>query len=171
MELSSYINTIPDFPKDGIAFKDISPLLRDKKAYRFALSELQKKFANDTVEYVAGIEARGFLFASALADRLECGLIPVRKAGKLPGDVLVKKYDLEYGSAQLEIKKDSVPAGARVLIVDDVLATGGTAVCAANLFHEIDAQIVGFAFLASLSSLKGEEKLHSYRTVSLVRYE
>ena len=109
--------------------------------------------------------------ASALADRLKCGLIPVRKAGKLPGEVLTKKYDLEYGSAQLEIRKDCVPSEARVLIVDDVLATGGTAVCAANLFHEMEANIVGFAFLASLSFLKGEEKLHAYRTVSLVKYE
>ena len=171
MELSNYIDTIPDFPRDGIAFKDITPLLKERAAYQFALNELEDKFANDTVEYVAGVEARGFIFASALADRLECGLIPVRKAGKLPGDVLTEKYNLEYSSAQLEIRKDSVPAGARVLIVDDVLATGGTAVCTANLFHEIDANIVGFAFLVSLPFLKGEEKLHAYRTVSLVRYD
>ena len=171
MELSNYIDTIPDFPRDGIAFKDITPLLRDQTAYSFALDKIEEKFSGTKIDYIAGIEARGFLFASALADRLNCGLIPVRKAGKLPGDVLTEKYQLEYGSAALEIRKDSVPSGARVLIVDDVLATGGTAICAANLFQEIGADLVGFAFIISLSFLKGEQKLDAYRTVILVRYE
>ncbi len=171
MELSSYIATIPDYPQEGIVFKDITPLLRDQEAFDFALGEFEKYFVNDEIEYVVGIEARGFIFAAALADRLNCGLVLVRKAGKLPGDVLSKKYDLEYGSAELEIRLDSLPENARVLVVDDVLATGGTAICAMSLIQELGADIVGFAFLISLSFLEGEQKLHPYRTVTLVKYE
>ena len=171
MELSKYITTIPNYPEDGVEFKDITPLLINRDAFRFALSEFEKYFIDDDVQYIAGIEARGFLFASALADRLNCGLIPIRKAGKLPGDVLTKEYELEYGKAELEIRKDTLPAGARVLIVDDVLATGGTAICAANLLGGVGADIIGFAFLASLLFLEGERKLHGYRTVTLVKYE
>ncbi len=171
MELSNYIDTIPDFPQEGIAFKDITPLLRDQAAYSFALERIEEEFSEIEVDYIAGIEARGFIFASALADRMHCGFIPVRKGGKLPGNVITQKYDLEYGTAVLEIRKDCVPLGARVLIVDDVLATGGTALCAANLFHEIGADLLGFAFVISLSFLSGEQKLDSYKTVTLVRYE
>jgi len=171
MELSNYIETVLNYPQDGVAYKDITPLLRDQDAFRFALDEFEKHFVEDGIQYIAGIEARGFLFASALADRLKCGLIPIRKSGKLPGDVVTQEYDLEYGSSQLEIRKDSLTGDARVLIIDDVLATGGTAICAANLLEHIGAVIVGFAFLVSLDFLGGEEKLHDYRTVTLIRYE
>ncbi len=171
MELANFVDTIPDFPKAGIAFKDITPLLRNPEAYRFALDRLEESFCHDGVQYVAGIESRGFLFASALADRLNSGLIPIRKSGRLPGDVLMKEYELEYGTAELEIRRDCIRPGERVLIVDDVLATGGTATCAASLFNALNVQIVGFAFLISLSFLKGEEELAKYKTVSLVRYE
>ena len=171
MELSKYIDTVLNYPQDGVAFKDITPLLRNKDAFRFALDEFERHFAGDGIQYVAGIEARGFLFASALADRLKCGLIPIRKSGKLPGDVITQEYDLEYGTAELEIRKDSLTANARVLIIDDVLATGGTAICAANLLEHVGANIAGFAFLVSLDFLGGEQKLPDYRTVTLVRYE
>lgn len=171
MELSKYIDTVRNYPQDGVEFKDITPLLRDQAAFRFALDEFERQFAGDDIQYIAGIEARGFLFASALADRLKCGLIPIRKSGKLPGDVLSQEYDLEYGTAELEIRRDSLIDDARVLIIDDVLATGGTAICAANLLKHIGADIIGFAFLVSLQLLGGEQKLHGYRTVTLIKYD
>ncbi len=157
--IKSKIRDIPDFPREGILFKDITTVLRDHNAFKKAIDLLAKHYEKQQIDYIAGIEARGFIFGSALAYRMEKGFIPIRKPGKLPSKTESMSYDLEYGKDSLEIHTDAVEPGKKVLIVDDLLATGGTAEAAIKLVKKIGGVIVGIAFVVELEFLKGREKL------------
>ena len=168
--LKEYIRDIPDFPKPGVTFKDITPLLADKKAFMYTIDALAHHFDRDQIDKVLGIEARGFMVAAPLAYRFTAGLIPVRKAGKLPWEVEAEEYVLEYGTDLLEIHRDAIEEGERILIVDDVLATGGTAVATANLTERCGGKVAGIATIMELSFLGGREKLGGYELLSLITY-
>src|ERR1700758_5066899 len=157
--LKKLIREIPDFPKKGILFYDITTLLKDKLGFATLIDALSEHYLKKDVDLVLGMEARGFIFGPALAYRLNAGFVPVRKPGKLPAATAMVSYDLEYGSNTLEIHKDAIQKGQRVLIVDDLLATGGTAVATAELATQLGAQIAGFAFVVELDFLKGRERL------------
>ena len=171
IDLARSIRSIPDFPKPGILFRDITTLLKDKKAFKQALGLLAKKFAKEKVDYVVGVEARGFIFGGALAAQLNTGFIPVRKKGKLPWRTKSITYNLEYGTDTLEIHADALKPGDKVVIVDDLLATGGTVRGVADLVETQGAKIAGVAFVIELVDLKGKEKLKKYPIVSLVKFE
>jgi adenine phosphoribosyltransferase len=168
--LAQHIRDIPDFPRPGVVFKDITPLLADPKAFSTAVDALADPFAEPGVDKVVGIEARGFLFAAPVAYRFGAGMVPVRKAGKLPWEIEREAYTLEYGSDLLEIHRDAVAPGERVLIVDDVLATGGTAAATARLLARAGAEVAGFAFVIELEFLGGRQHLAGYDVVSLISY-
>ena len=170
MDLKAYIRDIPDFPKPGILFKDITPLLADPVAFRHSIDALGLAFDGQPIDAIAAAEARGFLFAAPLALRLQKPLIPLRKPGKLPFRTYSLKYDLEYGSAELQMHADGFPPGSRVLLVDDVLATGGTMAAGAKLINQAGGHVVACAFLMELSSLKGREMLKGYEVYSLITY-
>jgi adenine phosphoribosyltransferase len=171
MNLNDYIRDIPDFPKEGIIFKDISPLLGDAAALTASIDQLAEKLAGKQIDAVAGVEARGFIFGPLLAQRLGVGFVPVRKPGKLPAATVSKSYDLEYGQATIEIHTDAIQPGARVLVVDDLLATGGTAVAACSLLEELGGEIVACAFVVELSFLPGRAALEGHDVVSLIQYD
>ncbi len=168
--LKARIRDIPDFPKPGILFKDITPLVKDPASLRLAVHQLLHPFLGQEITAVAGMEARGFIFGSLVAWELGVGFIPLRKPGKLPYDVQNVSYDLEYGSAALEVHTDALGAGDRVLLVDDLLATGGTARASCELIESLGASVVACAFLVELEGLGGREKLHRYWLHSLLRY-
>jgi len=169
--LKRLIRNIPDFPKTGIEFKDISPLLADAEGFRTAIDELKQRHAANRIDTVVGIEARGFVFAAALAYALRAGTCMVRKPGKLPHTVHQQTYELEYGSDTVEIHTDALEQGQRILLVDDVLATGGTTLAAAELIdRNFDVEIVEIDFLMELKSLNGREKLHKWPVHSLLQY-
>jgi adenine phosphoribosyltransferase len=168
VELEAYIRDVPDFPKDGIVFKDITPLLASPEGFRAAIDRLASEYEDDGVTKLVGAEARGFILGGALAYRLGAGFVPARKPGKLPRDTASAEYQLEYGIDSLEMHKDSVVAGDRVVIIDDVLATGGTAAAKARLVRESGGEVVGFAFLLELDFLHGREKLGDERVISLI---
>lgn len=168
--LKEHIRDIPDFPKPGVTFKDITPLLANKKAFAYTVDAIAHHFDRDEVDKVLGIEARGFIIAAPLAYRFTAGLIPVRKAGKLPWDVESEEYLLEYGSDLLEIHRDAIEPGERILIVDDVLATGGTAAATATLTERCGGKVAGIATIMELAFLNGREKLPSYELLSLISY-
>ena len=168
--LKGYIRDIPDFPKEGIVFKDITPLLADKKAFSYTIDAIAHQFDRDQVDKVVGIEARGFMIAAPLAYRFTAGLIPVRKKGKLPWKVEAQEYELEYGTDLLEMHSDAIQPGERILIVDDVLATGGTARATAHLTERCGGKVAGIAMLMELSFLGGREKLSGYEFMSLISY-
>lgn len=170
VDLKSYIRDIPDFPKKGIIFKDITPLLADKNAFKYAIDSLANLLTNLTIDLVLGAEARGFIVGSALAYRLGCGFIPARKPGKLPYLVTSALYDLEYGQDALEVHEDAIAPGQKVLVVDDVLATGGTAKAKAELVERLGGEVVGLAFLIELSFLQGRKKLQGHNIQSLITY-
>lgn len=157
--IGQLIRDVPDFPKPGILFKDITPLLQSPAARKLAVEALAKQFEHQQIDAVAGIEARGFLFGVPLADALGVPFIPVRKAGKLPFERVSESYELEYGQATIEIHRDAVQAGQRVLIHDDLLATGGTCLAAARLLKKLGANPVGFSFLINLSFLNGAQRI------------
>lgn len=167
---TSLIREVPDFPKPGILFYDITTLLKDPSALRSLSDELTVRYRGQRVNKVVGIESRGFIFAGILAARLNAGFIPVRKPGKLPADCYEVKYNLEYGSNSLAIHRDAVQIGERVLIVDDLLATGGTAEATVNLVRQLGGEIVGLDFLVELKGLKGREKLAGYPVHSTILY-
>ncbi len=169
-DLRRYIREIKDFPKKGINFKDITTLLADAKAFSFAIDMLANRYVKEGIDYVVSVEARGFIIGSVLAYRLGAGIILVRKQGKLPAKCNYKSYDLEYGSATLEIHKDALKEKDRVIIADDVLATGGTALATIDLITGFGAIVVETAFLAELTFLKGREKLKPYAVFSLLSY-
>jgi len=171
LDLTRFIRTVQDFPTTGIGFKDISPLLADARAFTQSIEKLAGYYKTKQIDYVAGIEARGFLIAAALSMQLKVGLLPIRKSGKLPGPVFSLDYELEYGSSTLELQKGCFPAGSNILIIDDVLATGGTAKCAAELVNLAGGKIAGFGFLISLDFLDGRKRIADYEEVTLVRYE
>lgn len=168
--LKDYIRDIPDFPKEGIVFKDITPLLADKKAFTYTIDAIAHHFDRDDIDKVLGIEARGFIVAAPLAYRMTAGLIPVRKKGKLPWKVESQDYQLEYGVDSLEMHSDAVTEGERILIVDDVLATGGTANAVARLTERCGGQIAGIATIMELSLLKGREAIKDYEFFSLISF-
>lgn len=171
MDLKTKIRVIEDFPEKGISFKDITPLIKDKEAFSEAVAKIVEDLKDKNVDYVAGPEARGFLFGATVAYALGVGFIPVRKPGKLPADTISYEYQLEYGTNVLEIHKDAIEAGKRVAIVDDLLATGGTMLAAAKLIESIGGQVVALEFLIELENLKGREKLSNYYVNSLIKYE
>ncbi len=171
MNLNDYIRDIPDFPKEGIIFKDISPLLGNAAALTASIDQLEERVAGKQIDVVAGVEARGFVFGPLLAQRLGVGFVPVRKPGKLPAATVSKSYDLEYGQATIEIHTDAIKPGARVLVVDDLLATGGTAVATCSLLEELGGEIVACAFVVELSFLPGRAALDGRDVVSLIQYD
>lgn len=171
MELKSKIRVIEDYPIKGISFKDITTLLKDKEAYKKSLDVLEKEVAALDIDYIVGIESRGFIFGAPLADRLGVGFIPVRKPGKLPAEIEKVSYDLEYGQNELEMHKDALNKGDKVLIIDDLIATGGSAQATAKLIESQGAKVAAFAFLIELTSLKAREKLSDYKIISLVQYD
>jgi len=158
-QLRQTLRAIPDYPKPGIVFQDITPVLRDGSLFRQVQDALARPFRGIGVTHVVGIEARGFIFAAPVAVTLEAGFIPLRKPGKLPWNTVRHEYQLEYGVDALEAHSDAVPAGAKVLIVDDVLATGGTAWAAAELIRSLGGQVVGWSFLLAIGGLSGDQKL------------
>lgn len=170
IQLVDYIRDIPDFPIKGILFKDITPLLGDRKALDAAIKVLAEPYMGKGIEYVAAVEARGFIFGSAVADALGVGFIPIRKPGKLPSATESVTYDLEYGTDTLEVHTDAVPKGAKVIMVDDLLATGGTMAAACELMEKIGANIAGLTFLIELTFLNGREKLGGYPIFTAISY-
>ena len=170
-DLKRYIREIPDYPKPGILFYDITTLLQDPLALRMTLDRMAWRWAGQRVDKVVGIEARGFMFGTALAYDLNAGFVPVRKPGKLPHRTLVEEYSLEYGSGKLEMHEDAVRPGDRVLIVDDLIATGGTAYAAAKMVERSGGTVLGFAFVVELTFLPGRQKLQGYEVVSLTQYD
>jgi adenine phosphoribosyltransferase len=171
MDYKSLIREVPDFPKPGISFKDITTILKDGPALRQVTDELAAHFAPAKPDLIVGAESRGFLLGAPLAYKMGCGLVVVRKPGKLPAAVAKVSYQLEYGEDSLEIHLDAIKPGQKVLVVDDLLATGGTISATAELVKQLKGDIVGFAFLIELDDLKGREKLKSYDVFSLVHYE
>ncbi|MHC4111499.1 MAG: adenine phosphoribosyltransferase [Planctomycetota bacterium] len=170
MELQRYIRNIPDWPKKGILFRDITPLLADPKAFAAAINALCTGFTEAGIEYVAAVEARGFIFGSAVAEKLEAGFIPIRKKGKLPFKTESVTYDLEYGTDTVEMHSDAISKGAKVLMVDDLLATGGTMAAACKLIEKIGGEIAGITFLIELSDLAGRKKLQGYNISTVISY-
>ncbi|GAA4315830.1 adenine phosphoribosyltransferase [Pontixanthobacter gangjinensis] len=170
MELKSFVRDIPDFPKKGVSYKDITPLLLDPEAMHRAVSLFLENLPHRNIDKVVGIESRGFFFATLLAEKLNAGFIPVRKPGKLPHRTHTEDYDLEYGSDTLEIHEDAIQPGEKVLLHDDVLATGGTAVATCKLIEKCGGEIVQCNFLVELEFLKGVEKLKNYNVSSLLKY-
>ena len=170
INLESYIRSIPDWPKKGILFRDITPLLADPKAFAVAIDTLCADFTDADIEYVAAVEARGFIFGAAVAKKLGVGYVPIRKKGKLPFKTESITYDLEYGTGTLEVHCDAIKKGAKVLMVDDLLATGGTMAAACKLIEKIGGQIVGISFLIELTELHGREKLRGYDIKTVISY-
>lgn len=169
-ELKKAIREIPDFPKEGILFYDITTLLQDRTIFKQAIDTMAERFVDNNVDMIVGIESRGFIFASALAYKLGAGLVLVRKPGKLPYKTYQATYELEYGTDSLEIHQDAVKPGQNVLIVDDLLATGGTVKATAELVKKFDANIIGIAFLIELAFLNGREKLKDYDLTTLITF-
>jgi len=169
--LKKLIREVPDFPKKGILFYDITTLLKDKLGFATLIDALSENYIGKEIDLVLGMEARGFIFGPALAYRLNAGFVPVRKPGKLPAETAKVSYELEYGSNALEIHKDAIQKGQRILIVDDLLATGGTAVATADLARGLGGQIAGLTFVVELDFLKGRERLSEYDVFSLLHYD
>ena len=169
-DLKMMIRDIPDFPKKGVIFKDITTLLSNAKAFATSIDLIGDRYIDKKVDLVVGAEARGFVIGAALAYRLNAGVIMIRKTGKLPYRTVKTLYELEYGTDELEIHEDAISEGNRVLIVDDLLATGGTASAAAALVQKLRGKVVGFAFLVELSFLKGRDRLNEHEVFSLIRF-
>lgn len=170
MDLKNYIRDIPDFPKPGILFKDITPLLKDSRAFQYVIGEFHRRYADDNIDVVVGVEARGFLFGAPLAFSLGLPLALSRKQGKLPFECINTEYALEYGTAIVEMHKDAVTVGQKVLIVDDLLATGGTLAATATLVEELGASVSGVALVIELTELAGRARLMQYDIFSLLQY-
>ena len=170
MDYKLLIREVPDFPKPGILFYDITTLLKDAQAFRNIMDELTGRYRDKRISKIVGIESRGFILGSPLADRLGTGFVPVRKPGKLPADIFEVKYNLEYGSNSLAIHRDAIALGERVLIVDDLLATGGTAAATVRLVRQLGGEIDGLVFLVELVALKGRDKLNGCDVHSMITY-
>lgn len=171
MEIKNLIRDVPDFPKKGIVFKDITTLIKDKEGFKYTLDELYNLAKNKGITKVIGIESRGFIFGGALAERLNAGFVPIRKPGKLPAETISESYALEYGTDSIEIHKDAVTKGDKVLLHDDLLATGGTMEAACKLIEKLGAEIVQISFLIELTFLDGRSKLNNYDIYSLIKYD
>jgi adenine phosphoribosyltransferase len=170
MDLKSKIRNIPDFPVKGIQFKDITTLLKDKYSYKYSIDQITEHCKSLKIDYVAGIEARGFVIGAPVAYNLNVGFLLIRKEGKLPADVEKISYQLEYGENVLEIHKDAFQEGDRIMVIDDLLATGGTTLAVFNLIEKLGGKIVGADFIIELEMLKGRDKLKGYEIFSLVKY-
>jgi adenine phosphoribosyltransferase len=170
MDIKSLIRNIPDFPKPGIVYRDITTLLQNPEGLNYVIDHFCDQFSDHKIDYVIGIESRGFIFGAPIAYKLDAGFIPVRKPGKLPGEIHAIEYELEYGSDRLEIHQDAIQPESRILIVDDLIATGGTAAATAELINILECKIVGFAFIIELVALEGRSKLPNAPVHSLVTY-
>ena len=170
IRLEDYIRDVQDFPQQGVLFKDITPMLQDGPAFHAAIDRLAAHYAGAGIQTVVGVESRGFIFGAPLAYQLNCGFVPVRKFGKLPNETVSVEYALEYGTNVVEIHKDAVKPGERVLIVDDLLATGGTVSAAIELVENIGGHIAGIAFLVELTFLKGRDHLKGHDVFALIKY-
>ena len=169
-ELRAKIREIPDFPKPGILFYDITTLLKDAPAYKEAIDLMLEPFTGERIDIVVGMESRGFIFSAPMAYQLDAGLVPVRKLGKLPAETITVEYALEYGSNTLEIHRDAIAPGQRVLIIDDLLATGGTVGGTIELVERLKGEVVGLGFLVELEFLKGRDRLGGRRVTSVIKY-
>jgi len=170
LDLASFIRDVPDFPKPGIVFKDITTLLVDAAALNESINQLVEPFVDQDVDVVVGIESRGFIFGTPAARQLQAGFVPIRKPGKLPFDRLSASYELEYGTDEVEIHRDAISPGSRVLLVDDLLATGGTMEAAVDLINQMEGTIMGISFLIELAFLGGREKLNGHAVYSIIKY-
>jgi adenine phosphoribosyltransferase len=170
MDLKKYIRDVPDFPQKGVMFRDITTLVKEPKAFKYVIDTLVNKFKKEKIDKIVSVEARGYIFGGAMAYNLGCGIVPVRKKGKLPADTIKLEYDLEYGKNVIEIHKDSLNKGDRVLTFDDVLATGGTMLATCKLVEMLGGKVIACSFLANLTYLKGHEKLKDYKIFSVVEY-
>lgn len=168
--LKSKIRHVPDFPKPGILFYDVTTLLRDREGLKLALDELARPYEGRGIDLVVGIESRGFILGAAVADRIGAGFVPVRKLGKLPSETITASYSLEYGADSLEVHRDAIEHGQRVAILDDLLATGGTAAATISLVKQLGGQVEGVSFLIELLALNGREKLAGERVTSVLQY-
>lgn len=171
IDLKSKIRTIPDWPKKGIMFRDITTLLQDKEVFKYVIDKFYERYKDKNIDITVGIESRGFIFGATLAYKLGCSFVPVRKEGKLPHHTMKEEYSLEYGNAVVEIHKDAITKGQNVLIVDDLIATGGTCKATINLVEKLGGKIVECAFVVGLPDLKGREKLKNYSFFSLTEFE
>jgi adenine phosphoribosyltransferase len=169
-DLRAKIREVPDFPKPGILFYDITTLLRDADAFREVINHMAEAVEGEQIDLVVGMESRGFIFAAPLADRLGAGFVPVRKLGKLPAETIEVEYDLEYGTATLEIHRDAITPGQRVLVVDDLLATGGTVLGTIELVRRLGGEIAGLSFMVELTALGGRSKLGEFTIHTLLAY-
>jgi adenine phosphoribosyltransferase len=170
MNLANIIRDVPDFPKKGIVFKDISTLLNNKVAFKMVIDELVNRYKDKSIQYVVGIESRGFIFGGAVAIGLGTGFIPLRKPGKLPYKTVSETYALEYGEDTIQIHEDAFPQGSRILLIDDLLATGGTMAAASKLVNKLNGKIVEIAFVIELSFLNGRKKLKEYPTYAMIKF-
>ena len=170
MQLEKIIRDVPDFPEKGIIFKDITTLLKDKDAFKYTIDLMVEKYRDKQIDKIVGIESRGFIFGGTAAYLLGCGFVPARKPGKLPAEKISESYTLEYGTNTLEIHTDAIAEGENVVIVDDLLATGGTAAAVAKMIEKLKGNVVAIEFLIELEFLKGREKLPGYTVNSYIRY-
>ncbi|MEE1114395.1 MAG: adenine phosphoribosyltransferase [Eubacterium sp.] len=170
-ELKDYVISIPDFPEPGIIFRDITSILYDPEGLKLAIDELQKGLEGVEFDKIAGLESRGFIFGMPLAYNLGKGFVPIRKKGKLPREVITEKYDLEYGSAEIEVHKDDIKPGEKIVLIDDLIATGGTMEAAAKLIERLGAEVVKMEFVMELAGLHGRDKLKGYDVYSSIIYE
>ena len=170
MDLEKYIRTVEDFPKEGISFKDVTPLLKDGDAFRYAVKSIADKIRDLNVDVIVGPEARGFIFGAPVAYELGVGFVPVRKPGKLPAETVRYEYELEYGKDALEIHRDAIKKGARVAVLDDLLATGGTILSAVKLVEQLGGEVVHVGFLIELEFLNGRDNLKGYNISSMIKY-
>jgi len=171
MDLASTIRSVPDFPVEGILFYDITTLLKDAAAFRESIDQLAARYQDTDIDLIVGVESRGFIFGTALAYKLNTGFVPVRKPGKLPAKILSESYELEYGTNKLEIHEDAIEPGQKVLVVDDLLATGGTAQATCTLVERLGGDVVGIAFMIELTFLNGREPLEGYDIFSILKYD
>ena len=170
MDLKKYIRDVPDFPKQGILFKDITTLLKEPEPFHYAIDTIFDKYKDKNIDKVVSVEARGYIFGGVLAYKLNCGFVPVRKPGKLPSETITMDYTLEYGTNTIEMHKDALKPNERVLVFDDLLATGGTVEATCQLIEKLGAQVISCVFLIDLTFLKGSEKLKKYDVFSLIEY-
>ena len=170
MELKDYIRNIQDYPKKGILFRDITTLLQNKDAFKYAIDKMAEQISSEKIDYIVGAESRGFLIGSALAYKLNCGFIPVRKKGKLPYKTISEEYALEYGTDTLYMHEDAIKKGERVLIVDDLIATGGTALAMIKMVEKLEGVVVGSSFLIELKELNGRKEIEKYPVNVLIQY-
>lgn len=170
MDLAKMIRDVPDFPKEGILFKDITTLIKEARAFREAIDRLADHYAGQQIDLVVAVEARGYIFGAPIAYKLGAGFVPVRKEGKLPAETVREEYELEYGTDSVEMHRDAIQPGQKVLIVDDLIATGGSAAATARLVERLGGEVVSIAFLIELAFLKGVEKLKGYDVFTMIEF-